>query len=253
MGKLAVSTISIITFVVYFGILIAPTFDYGRMIFAFLIVAAFGVVVLMVARYAITITKIVTLKGVGSGFAISSANQAIWAAEDHVIGWPSGTFLTEWDQQRETLVAREFLPQGSGSIVMSFVKVPWKIAVYIVAAFSVFGVYGFFVSLFLAVIALGGFLFFFVVPLALAWLVEIVFKKPARSLIEITVEELDDAAQLTFKFKGASALIVMNNVMNAFNPPVLPPKYAGLIAPVMSTVASASTQATSPIAAGAPQ
>jgi len=249
MGKFTVAVISIITFVVYLLILLTPSFDYGRMIMAFLIVAAIGVTLLMVARYAVTITKSVTLKGVGPDFAIRSANQAIWAAEDHVVGWPSGTFETTWDEPRNMLVAKEFLPHGSGNIVLSFIKVPWTIAIYIVAAFSAFGVFGFFVGFFLAAIALGGFLFFFVVPLTLAWIVEIAFKKPVSSMIEIDVAALDDATQLTFRFKGASALIVMNRVMNAFNPPVLPPKYAGFIARTTPDVASTSTQPASPAAA----
>lgn len=247
MGKFVVAAISVVTFVIYLLVLTVPTFSYQRMIAAFFIVAAIGVGLLLLARYAVTITKTVTLKGVGPDFAVRSASQAIWAAEDHVIGWPSGTFTIEWDQHGG-LRAKEFLPHGSGNIVLSFVRVPWNIAVGIVAACSLLGVVGFLIGLFLAFIALGAFLFFFVVPLALAWIIEVVFKKPASALIEVSVEDLEDAALLAFRFKGASALIVMNSVMRAFNPPVLPSRYAGLVA-AATGAADESVFPQSPVAA----
>lgn len=240
MNKAVVVAISAITFMVYLLVLTNPFYDYGRMISAFLVVATFGVVLLLVARHAIRITKTVTLQGVGSGFALRSANQAIWAAEDHVVGWPSGTFNTEWDSERARLVAVEFLPKGSGGIVMVFVRVPWKIALFIVNAFSAFGRYGSLIGFILASVALGNFLFLFVVPLALAWLVEVAFKRLARSRIEVTAEEIGDATRLTFSFQGASALVMMKNVMNAFDSPELPPRYAGLVAPVAQSVLSDS-------------
>lgn len=228
MGKLAVALITIALVIFYTIILV--TQGYLGMIFTFLIVAAVGVALLLIARYAVNISRTVTLKGVGTGFALRSAEQAIWAAEDHLVGFPSGTFVPKRGEAVNTLVAEEFVPKGSGEIVKAFVVIPRNIAVGIFAVFAVFGWVGVLIGFFLAAFGLGLFLFFCVVPLALAWLVEIAMKPVVRSRIEVLATEIDGGVELTFTFRGSSALLLIKNVMRAFVPPTLPARYSGLVA-----------------------
>lgn len=236
MGKFAVALITIALIIFYTIILF--TQGYLGMILTFLIVAAIGVALLLVARFAVRLERKVALMGVGTRFALRSAEQAIWAAEDHLVGFPSGTFVPERGDVPDTLIAKEFVPKGSGEIVKAFVLIPRNIAVGIFMVFAAFGWVGGLIGFFLAAIALGLFLFFCVVPLTLAWLVEIAMKPVVRSEIKVVAEEIDGGVELTFTFSGASALLLVKKVMGAFAPPTLPARYSGLVG-APSTVAPA--------------
>lgn len=231
MNKLVVAGVSLVTFLVYLIFLTVPTFNYGRMVLAFFIVAAIGIVGMLVARYAVCRTMTVVLNGVGIDYALRSASHAVWVAEDHVIGWPSGTFEIKGHSDKPGFVATEWLARGSGNIVINFIRIPWKIVVVLSGAFLIFSWIGAIVAFFIGLFVLVMFAYFFVVPLAIAWLVEISAKKPLRSEIVVVAEQLDaDTTQLNFEFRGVSALLVMNNVLNAFSPPVLPGRFAALVA-----------------------
>ncbi|XBH21442.1 hypothetical protein V5R04_14705 [Jonesiaceae bacterium BS-20] len=230
MGKLAVGAISALIILIYGTILYVPHFDYSRMTKAFFIVALVGVALLLVARYAVSITKTVNLKGVTPSWAIRSAGQAIWAAEDHMVGWPSGTFEVQPGDQPNQFVGEEWLPKGGSQLLKSFVQVPWNIAIMITGFSAIFGWVGLLIGFILAATAYISFLFFFVVPLLLAFLVEAIFKKWVASRIEVKAVQIQDGSQLTLTFRGASALLVMNKVLGAFEPPKLPARFAGLVA-----------------------
>ncbi|MCT9002613.1 hypothetical protein [Microbacterium memoriense] len=238
MGKLTVTLVSIAIVIVYGIVWIANPNGYFGMILTFVIVAAIGVTWMLVIRYAVTITRTVTLTGVGVGYALRSVSQSIWAAEDHLVGFPSGTFEVKTGDESNSVIATEFVPKGSGGIVLSFIRIPGAIAATIFLAFAQFGVFGFFIGFFLAAIGLGIFLMLFVVPLAIAWLVEIAFKPLLKSQISVTASEADDAVTLEFRFRGASALLVMKRILRAFDTPVLPPRYAGMV-PIPATSAPA--------------
>lgn len=230
MNKLVVAGVSLVTFLVYLIFLTIPTFSYGRMVLAFFVVAAIGIVGMLIARYAVCLTRSVTLTGVGLDYALRSASHAVWVAEDHVVGWPSGTFEIQRLADRPGFVATEWLARGSGNIVMNFIKVPWKIVIVLSGVFLIFSWIGAIVAFFVGLFFLVMFAYFFVVPLAIAWLVEITAKNPLKSQIIVVADQLDaDTTQLSFEFRGVSALLVLNNVMNAFNPPALPDRFAGLI------------------------
>lgn len=229
MGKLAVGVISALIILIYGSILYVPYFDYSRMTTAFIVVALIGVALLLIARYAVSITKTVVLEGVGPGWAVRSARQAIWAAEDHVVGWPSGSFEVRSGDGPNQIVGDEWLPQGGSQLLKRFVKVPWNIALMITGFSAVFGWVGLLIGFFVAATAYVGFLFFFVVPLLLAFLVEVLFKKRVASRIEVEAVEHGDGSQLTLTFRGASALLVMKKVLGAFEPAKLPARFAGLV------------------------
>ncbi len=230
MGKFAVGVISALIILVYGTILYVPTFNYFRMTMAFIIVALVGVALLLIARYAVTITKTVDLDGVGPGWAARSAGQALWAAEDHVVGWPSGSFEVKNGDHANHIVGEEWLPSGGGHLLKRFVQVPWNIALGITGFFAIFGWIGLLIGFVFAASAYVGFLFFFVVPLLLAFLVEVLFKKHVASRIDVVAVETNVGSQLTLTFRGASALLVMNKVMGAFGRPKLPARFAGLVA-----------------------
>ena len=241
MSKFAVAAISAALLIFY--IIIFATQGYGGMILTFVIIAAVGVVLLLIARYAVTIRKTVTLKGVGEDFALRTASHAIWAAEDHLVGFPSGTFEPKRGDEPGTLVAKEFIPKGSGEIIKAFIRNPRNIAIGIFAVFAVFGFWGMVIGFFVALFGLGLFLFFFVAPLALAWLVEIAVKPIVRSRVDVTARSVDDAVELTFAFRGASALLILPRVMKAFTTPQLPAKYSGIVAaPQRPAVAAPAPQ-----------
>lgn len=228
MGKFTVVLVSI-AIVLFYGIVWASNPNgYFGMLLTFVIVAAVGVVALLVTRYAVTITRSVTLNGVGVGYALRSASQSIWAAEDHLVGFPSGTFEMKTGTTPHEIIATEFMPKGSGSIVLGFIRIPGVIAVGIFSVFAHFGLFGVLIGFFLAAIGLGIFLALFVVPLAIAWLIEIAVKPLVKSQITVTATETPDAVTLDFRFRGASALLVMKRVMRAFETPTLPPRYAGM-------------------------
>jgi len=227
MEKLTVWAISIAIFLTY--VVILSSAGYSGMIVTFLVVAAVGSGLMIVARYIVTIRKTVTLRGVGSHYAITSASHAIFAAEDHVIGFPSGSFNVTVTESGTGIAATEVVPKGSGSVVLRFIQIPWAIALYVFGFFALFGLWGALIGFVVAAAALGSFLFFFVVPLALAWLVEIAVKPLVASRVDVQAVEIDDAVQLTFIFRGASAFLVKNKMLGAFIPPVLPPRFAGLI------------------------
>lgn len=229
MGKLAVGVISALIILIYGTILYFPGFSYSRMTMAFIVVALIGVALLLIARYAVSITKTVTLEGVGPGWAARSARQAVWAAEDHMVGWPSGSFEVRTGDGPNQIVADEWLPKGGGQLLKRFVQVPWNIAVAITRLSAVFGWFGLLIGFILAAQAFVTFLFFFVVPLLLAFLVEVLFKKRVASRIEIEAVEFGDGSQLTLTFRGASALLVMKKVLGAFERPKLPARFAGLV------------------------
>lgn len=233
MNKLVVMGVSLVTFLIYLVILCVPSFSYDRMIRAYFIVAALGVLGMFIARYAVTVTKTVKLKGVGAGFAFRSAHQALWSAEDHLLGWPSGTFEfpDELNSTEGKLVAREWAAKGSGNIVLGFIRIPWRIVLTISTFFLAFNWIGAILAFVFGLFMLIWFAFFFLVPLVIAWLVEIALKPFLRSEIVAIAEQIDsDTAQLTFQFRGASALIIQKRVMSAFDAPKLPAKYAGLTA-----------------------
>lgn len=229
MGKLAVGVISALIILIYGTILYVPSFSYSRMTNAFIVVALIGVALLLIARYAVSMTKTVTLEGVGPGWATRSARQAIWAAEDHVVGWPSGSFEVRSGDRPNQIVGEEWLPKGGSYLLKRFVQVPWTIALAITGFSAIFGWIGLLIGFVLAATAYVGFLFFFVVPLLLAFLVEVLFKKRVASRIEIEAVEFGDGSQLTLTFRGASALLVMNKVLGAFERPKLPARFAGLV------------------------
>jgi hypothetical protein len=228
-GKLAVGVISALIILIYGTILNFPGFSYSRMTMAFIVVALIGVVLLLIARYAVSITKTVTLEGVGPGWAARSAWQAVWAAEDHVVGWPSGSFEVRTGDRPNQIIADEWLPKGGSQLLKRFVQVPWNIALTITRFSAVFGWIGLLIGFILAAYAYVTFLFFFVVPLLLAFLVEVLFKKRVASRIEIEAVGFGDGSQLTLTFRGASALLVMKKVLGAFERPKLPARFAGLV------------------------
>ena len=229
MNKLVIAGISLATFLAYLVILTVPSFSYGRMVAAFFVVAGIGIVGMGVARYAVCPTRAVVLKGVGIRFALDSAHSAVWAAEDHVVGWPSGTFATEPHPEKFGFIATEWVARGSGNIVMNFIRIPWNVVLILSGFFLIFSWIGAIVAFFVGLFVLSIFAFFFVVPLAIAWLVEIAAKRPLRSQIVVFADQLDpDTTQLTFEFRGVSALLVMKRVLSAFDPPELPGRFSGI-------------------------
>jgi len=250
MSKFAVALVGAALFFVFFLILTIPTFDYFRMLSAFFIVAGIGVLLLLVARFAITRRRTVVLKGVGRGFALRSASHAIFAAEDHVVGFPSGTFSAS--SSGNSILAEEFVPKGSGQIVMKFIRIPAVIAGGAIYIFSSMGVIGFFIGLALGILGLGFFLFFFVVPMVLAFVVEIAMKPVIKSKITVDSTVLpDDAVQLDFTFRGPSALLVERKVMRAFAAPVLPARFSGLVTNLVPAASSAPVASADPVVAAA--
>lgn len=245
MNKLVVTGVSLVTFLIYFIVLMVPEFSYGRMVAAFLIVAGIGVIGMFVARYAVTVSKTVTLKGVGAGHALRSAQQSVWAVEDHILGWPSGTFEfpPDLNTSANTIVAREWAAKGSGNIVMNFIRIPWRIVLVLTGIFAIFGFVGMIITFLVGLFIMAAFVFFFVVPLAIAWLVEIALKPFLRSEIVIVAEQIDaDTSQLTFRFRGSSALLVMKRMLKAFDAPTLPPRYAGLVPAAAPAPSGTETQ-----------
>ncbi len=227
MEKFTIGVISLLILCVYIFILFNS--GYVGMIVVFVVVAVIGVIGLLVTRYIAKSVQTVQLAGVGKGHALRSASHAVFAAEDHVVGFPSGSFEVEYKPTGDGLVATEFIPKGSGSIVMRFVRAPFYLGAALVAVGARSGVPGFFVGLFGAFFLVGAFLFFFVVPLTLAWLVEIALKPLVRSQIDVTATEENNVVTLTFEFRGASAFMVQRKVLAAFVPPVLPARFAGLV------------------------
>lgn len=225
MERIAVWLISIAILILYSFVLFRG--GYVTMIFVFICVALVGVLILLIARYAIKREQTVTLAGVGPGFALESARQSIFSAEDHLVGFPSGSFeIATWSDQG--FEAKEFIPKGSGSVVMRFIRIPGAFATMLVAIGSEMGLIGFFIGLIGASLLMGAFLVLFVVPLTLAWLVEIALKPLVRSDISVSAVSKGDVVDLVFVFRGLSAFFVEKKVLSAFRPPNLPAKYSSL-------------------------
>lgn len=240
MGKKAsVWLLSIVLIVFYLFVFMAV--GYSGLIVFYIVLALIGSAVLIIARYAIRQEATVTLRGVGAGYALRVAGHALYATEDNLVGFPSGKFEVADGPTPNSIVANEFKPKSSHRLVLNMLLVPWAIAGSIVLFFTavtdnwivfIAGQVG-------RVMAFMYFMFFFIVPLGLALLVELVLKKFVASVITVQATEGDNEVQLAFTFQGASALLAKTRLLKSFDTPVLPARFH---TPAMAQAAQAAPE-----------
>ncbi|OAD97729.1 hypothetical protein A6A22_20210 [Arthrobacter sp. OY3WO11] len=163
----------------------------------------------------------------------------MYATEDNLVGFPSGKFGVADGEAPNSIVANEFKPKDSHRIVRNMFVVPWFIAgsvvLFITAATN--NGWAFLVGQVARVVAFTYFMFFFIVPLLLALVVELILKKFVASVITVQATEGDNEVHLHFTFRGASALLAKDRLLKSFESPVLPAKYH---TPAMAQTAQAA-------------
>jgi len=200
---------------------------YAGLIVVYLVIAAVGSAALLVTRYAVKKEAVVTLRGVGVPYALRVAGHALYATEDNLIGFPSGTFEVAPGDSPNVIVASEFKPKRSHRVVLDMILLPWVLAGRVIAAVTsnsrnpLVLLVGQTIRVSIFVYCL----FFFIVPLGLALLVEVVLKNFVASVITIEATEADNEVRLTITFQGATALMVKDRLLRAFEAPKLPSRY----------------------------
>lgn len=224
-NKAAVWLLSLALIVVYLLVFLAV--GYVGLMAVYLLLAVLGSMILIFARYAIKDEATVTLRGVGVEYALRVTGHALYAAEDNTVGFPSGKFEVADGPGPLSILANEFRPKSSHKLVLRMILVPWAVAGMIVwgVAEATDSLAAFAFAQGVRVVAFTYFMFFFIVPMALALLVELLLKKFVASVITVQAAEGDNEVELHFTFQGASALLAKKRLMSTFEAPVLPAKF----------------------------
>ena len=241
MGKKAsVWLLSVVLAVIY--LIVVLTVGYDGLVTAYVALAFLGSAVLLATRYLVKQEASVTLRGVGVGFALRAAGHALNVAEDNLVGYPSGQFVTEPGETTDSIVAREFRPRSSHRLVLSIMMIPWAVTGSVVAFFTALtsNALVWMVGQFIRVMTFVYFVFMFIVPLALALVAELVLKRFVASVITVHATEGENEVHLAFTFQGVSALLAKARLLKSFEVPVLPAKYH---TPAMARAAAAAAPA----------
>lgn len=224
-NKAAVWLLSTALVVIYLVVFL--TVGYGGLVLVYVVLALLGSAGLIIARYVIKQEATVVLRGVGVDYALRTAGHALHVIEDNLVGFPSGKFEPAAGSAPNSIEAHEFKPRGGHRIALSMVMVPWIIsgAIIITVARAFDSGWAYFIGQGMRVMAFIYFVFFLIVPMLLALLIELGLKQVVASVITVQAEEVDDAVRLTFAFRGASALLVKARLLSSFDAPVLPLKY----------------------------
>lgn len=224
-NKASVWVLSIVLVVFYLFVFVS--LGYEGLIKVYLFLALIGSAVLVAARYLIKQESSVTLRGVGVGYALRAASHALYATEDNRVGFPSGKFEVASGVAPNSIVANEFKPKNSHRLALNMLLVPWFIAGSVVLFITAVTESGraFLIGQLARVIAFVYFMFFFIVPLLLALVVELILKRFVASVITVQATEGDNEVHLKFTFRGASALLTKAQLLKSFEAPVLPAKY----------------------------
>lgn len=212
---------------VVFYLIVFMLAGYGGLVEFYVVLAVAGSAALVIARYAVKLEATVTLRGVDRAYALRVASHALYVAEDNLVGFPSGKFETARTEDPAVIVATEFKPRSSHRMVLRMLLVPWAIAGSIVMFITVATRNGwaFLIGQSLRIVAFMYFMFFFIVPLALALLVELILKRFVGSVITVRAVEEGSDVQLHFTFQGASALLAKARLLSSFEAPELPARF----------------------------
>lgn len=214
-----------------FFILIFIFWGYARLMVIYVVLFVLGLAGLFVARYLITLRDEIVLRGVGQEYALKTVYHALYNLEDTIFGYPSGKFDFKNDPQFETgkitLVATEWQPKGSLTVLRNILLLPWRIGsaiVLVIADISdsfLFLAIGYFVQFCLAVYLL----FIFIIPLIAVTLMELVFRPLLGAEITAEIIPGDNEVAVKFAFKGVTAHLARRRLLSTFDRPVLPSAY----------------------------